>query len=270
MPPIPSLPPEPAVSTRPTVGSGSSARAWDVIDRRGAASELFDAAWFDSLWSGPLGDRRTAVRLHPTGPAVILGSSQRNEIVDLAEAGRLRVGLVHRRSGGGAVWLDDSLVWLDVVLPAEDPLGDSDVQKAFYWLGDLFVEVLRELDAEGEFAVHRGSLGRDPLNKLICFAGLGPGEVTRDGRKVVGISQRRTKRYTLFQCGILRSWAPATLVRLVDPGLTASGLLGTSEDSRSHTDALDELVGALANRCTGLGDAADRVTDELLRRIQDL
>ena len=28
---------------------------------------------------------------------------------------------------------------------------------------------------------------------LVCFAGLGPGEVTLDGQKLVGLSQRRTR-----------------------------------------------------------------------------
>jgi lipoate-protein ligase A len=243
----------------------SLAATWDVIDRHGAASELFDAAWFDSF-----GDRRTAVRLHPSGPTVVLGSSQRDEVVDLTEAGRLGVEVVRRRSGGGAVWLDDSLVWLDIVVPAGDRLGDGDVHKAFYWLGDLFAAALQEVDPTGSFAVHRGSLARDPLNKLICFAGRGPGEVTRNGRKVVGISQRRTKRYTLFQCGVLRSWAPLPLVRLLRPGLAASELLGTSGNTDRQSHVMDELGIDLTDLCIGMGGSTDRVMHELLQRVQEV
>ncbi|MGH9041248.1 MAG: hypothetical protein ACRDZ3_13570, partial [Acidimicrobiia bacterium] len=51
---------------------------------------------------------------------------------------------------------------------------------------------------------------------VVCFAGLGPGEVTdAAGRKVVGLSQRRTRGHTRFQCCVLLRWDPAAMVALV-------------------------------------------------------
>jgi hypothetical protein len=47
----------------------------------------------------------------------------------------------------------------------------------------------------------------------VCFAGLGPGEVTVDGRKAVGIAQRRTRAGSLFQCAVPLRWDGARLAR---------------------------------------------------------
>lgn len=57
---------------------------------------------------------------------------------------------------------------------------------------------------------------RREWSSLVCFAGLAGGEVTgAGGRKVVGISQRRTRHGSLFQCACLLRWAPADLLSLL-------------------------------------------------------
>ena len=60
-----------------------------------------------------------------------------------------------------------------------------------------------------------GPMVRAPWSELVCFAGLGPGEVTVGGAKVVGMSQRRTRAAARFQCGVVHRWAPAELVALL-------------------------------------------------------
>ena len=49
---------------------------------------------------------------------------------------------------------------------------------------------------------------------MVCFAGIGPGEVLVGGRKVVGISQRRNRGGARFQCAALLRWRPGEMVRL--------------------------------------------------------
>src|SRR5690606_25915326 len=64
--------------------------------------------------------------------------------------------------------------------------------------------------------VHHGALQRRPWSDLVCFAGLGPGEVTvPGGAKVVGISQRRTRAAARFQCAALLDWDPGSLLDLL-------------------------------------------------------
>lgn len=58
-----------------------------------------------------------------------------------------------------------------------------------------------------------------PLATVVCFAGLAPGEVTVDGAKVVGISQRRTRAGARFQCSVPRVWDVDRHAVLLAPGL---------------------------------------------------
>jgi len=99
-------------------------------------------------------------------------------------------------------------LWVDVVVPRDDPKWDDDVGRAFWWLGEVWAEALGA-DAE----VHRGGLCTTQWSRQVCFAGLGPGEVTIGGRKAVGISQRRTRDGALFQCAVHRRWEPGRLVQ---------------------------------------------------------
>jgi lipoate-protein ligase A len=62
--------------------------------------------------------------------------------------------------------------------------------------------------------VHTGTLVSNEWSKLVCFAGLGPGEVVLDGQKVVGVSQRRTRVGARLQTTALGAWRPDRLVAL--------------------------------------------------------
>ena len=141
-----------------------------------------------------------------TSAALVLGSTQ-------PDPGDRGVPVVRRRSGGGAVLVEPGdVVWVDVVVPAGDPLWDDDVGRAFWWLGDAWAAAL----GPGH-TVHRGPLVTSPWSRVVCFAGVGPGEVLdAGGRKVVGIAQRRTRDLALFQCAALLAWRPERLGPLVD------------------------------------------------------
>lgn len=163
--------------------------------------------------------RREVWFYEPTDAAVVLGSTQRLATLDLAEISRRGLGTVRRRSGGGAVVVDaTSLSWFDVWLPAEDDLFERDVSRSAYWLGELIIQALRSLgvDAQGPVAVGTTS----QWSPLVCFAALGTGEVMVQGRKVVGISQRRTRAGARFQAMVLHRFDPeatAALFALAKP-----------------------------------------------------
>ncbi len=184
--------------------------------------DLFDAEW---------PDRRTVWVLEATEPAVVLGSTQAESVLVPGTPA------VRRRSGGGAVLVEPGgLVWVDVFVPAGDPLWEVDVGRAFAWLGATWVTALGAAargrhPAPGAARAHAGPLITTPWSKLICFAGLGPGEVTVAGAKVVGMAQRRTRAGALFQCAALLEWRPERLL----------GRLALTEDERRRATA--ELVG---------------------------
>ncbi len=147
-------------------------------------------------------------------PAIVLGSTQADRVVDRSRAAAVGVEVVRRRSGGGAVLLrPGEVVWVDVLVPAGDALWQADVGLAFGWLGQAWAEALGSLGVSA--SVHEGALVGGRWSELVCFGGLGPGEVTVGGRKVVGISQRRTRAGALFQCAALVDWDPSPLLDLL-------------------------------------------------------
>lgn len=183
-----------------------------AVDHRSwAPSEAFSAA-------------RTEWPLVPTltwwniaYPVLVLGSAQRSSVVDAAAARQFGVEVVTRASGGGAVLLEPgAALWVDVVVPAGDLAWDDDVVTASQWIGDAWVNALVALGVEvSDLARHGGGLVSTNWSKLVCFAGIGPGEVTYQGKKVVGISQRRSRAGARFQIAILRKWEPMHLLRLL-------------------------------------------------------
>lgn len=173
-------------------------------------------------------------------PALVLGSTQAASDVDRAACLARGVRIVRRGSGGGAVLLEPGrVVWADVALPAGDPLWDADVGRAFLWLGRAWAEALVDLGLRDP-AVHEGRPVTTEWSRRVCFAGVGPGEVTVAGRKVVGMAQRRTRAGALFQCAALLAWDAGALVDLL--ALPA----GDRERARAELSAV----------ACGIGDAA--------------
>ena len=84
--------------------------------------------------------------------------------------------------------------------------------------------------------MHHGGVESRPWSALVCFAGIGPGEVLDgDGRKWVGISQRRTRDWIRLQTMAHRRWSPADAV---------DGLLGHEGPDAVLADAVGEIHGA--------------------------
>jgi lipoate-protein ligase A len=182
--------------------------------------------------------------LEVTGPAVVLGSTQPEPTLGAGAGGE--VDVVRRRSGGGAVLVEPGgLVWVDVLVPPGDPLWQVDVGRAFAWLGRAWAGALADAGEPGG-EVHDGPLRHTPWSRAVCFAGLGPGEVTIAGVKVVGMAQRRSRAGALFQCAALLAWDPARLVDLLGlPPQAAVDLAGVARPLAVDPDA---LIAALVAR----------------------
>jgi lipoate-protein ligase A len=189
---------------------------WAVVRRAGPAGELHAR-------EVPPPARREVWILTPSRRALVLGSAQLDAVVRPDLEG---IDIVRRHSGGGAVLLEPGgVLWVDVIVPAGDPLWVDDVGRAFHWLGATWAAALASCGVEGA-VVHEAAMRRTDWSPLVCFAGLGPGEVTVGGRKVVGISQRRTRAAARFQCVVLERWDPSAMAAMFEPAVLPRAALG--------------------------------------------
>ena len=207
----------------------------------------------DEVLAQPVPDGRVVRVATVTAPAVVLGSTQRLEVVDARRAAAAGVHVVRRRGGGGAVLVGPGeIAWVDVFVPTGDDLWSADVAVAFHWLGAAWTAALADVGVDAIW--HDGTQCTTTWSRLVCFAGLGSGEVSVDGRKVVGLSQRRNRAGSLFLCAALRRWVPATLV----------DLLALSDDDRER--ATEEL----APVARGLDIAEDALADAFVDQLRSL
>lgn len=211
---------------------------WTVSTRRAPAAELHALEL-------PAAGRHVWI-LEASRPALVLGSTQPGTDADTAACAVAGVEVARRRSGGGAVLVGpEECVWVDVLVPRGDPLWHDDVGRATWWLGEVWVAALAAVGVEG-CRVHRGAMVPSPWSKVVCFAGLGPGEVVDDrGAKIVGVSQRRTRAIARFQCAVPRRWDPAHLSGLLTARPPTADLGAVHPVGAPAAAVVDAFVAAL-------------------------
>ena len=238
--------------------AGRSDPSWTIEHRSGSVSNLFGH-------QEPLHGTSRLARLHTVErPGLVLGSAQRTDTADGSRAASAGVEVVRRRSGGGAVLLGPgSQVWADFFVAATDPLWHDDVTLSARWVGRLWSSVVARFVTE-PCSLHDGRLIADRWGRLVCFASAGPGEVFVGGRKVVGISQRRSRDRVRFQTA-------ARLQLDADRGGTIS-----PDDDLDELELLDlspseraEGRTVLASRCTAIPATEPDLTRALIQALQD-
>jgi lipoate-protein ligase A len=213
---------------------------WRVEERTGDAASLHGA------WPTVVADpsRRTVSICRVTGPSVVLGSTQSEAVVDHRLTDAAGVSVARRSSGGGAVLVaPGEPVWVDVWVPVDDPLWLRAVDRAFDWLGRVWVEVLEGLGIAGSAAHDQGYVACTRWSSLVCFGGVGAGEVVAsDGRKVVGLAQRRTRQGAWFHGACVLRWDPVPLLGLLDlaPAEREAAVLGLRAAVVGVGDLADE------------------------------
>ena len=220
---------------------------WAIEERGGTARVLHEP------WPEPARrSRRTVALCSVSDRAVVLGSTQPSDVVDGRRAAGAGVDVVHRRSGGGAVLVaPGAQVWLDAWIPRDDALWDDDVLRSSWWLGETWLRALLALGA-ADLEVHRGRVATGPWSSLVCFAAVGPGEVTAGAAKLVGVAQRRDRHGARLHSMAPLRWRPADLVALL----------------RTPTSVYDDELGAAAVGLCDVLPSLDETGSEL-RRVVD-
>ncbi len=197
--------------------------AGDAGARRGrisltAARVTHWAGRAEALHARPIEVAHRISVLRAVRPAIVLGRAQTVDDGVEARAAHAGFALARRVSGGSAVVVGPGeCAWVDVVVARGGAGWNDDIGKAGCWMGDAWVAALDAVGVSGA-TVHRTAMQRRPGSAAVCFAGVGPGEVlTDDGAKLVGISQRRTRGWALFQCAVPLRWVPGALIEVLGP-----------------------------------------------------
>jgi len=229
---------------------------------------LAEQAWNIAALEKPVERPRFRVWTYPS-PGIVLGCGQGAIHAAAIEACGGRFPCLKRESGGGAVLTGPWLVSASVALP-NDHAWAGKVVESYRPLGELHLALLRKLGMAGEVLAPEDlpqARGRNAVGVAAwaCFGGLSPWEVvSAEGRKVVGLAQRRRRTGVLLVAGTLVK-APdwrllcdalghpehEAVLRLCTVSLEEA--LGQEVDAARFAAALDAaLAGALF--CTGPGE----------------
>lgn len=155
-------------------------------------------------------------------PAIVLGCSQRAVYERLlATPGGSPTEVLLRESGGGAVLTGPWMLGLSLALPIGHPWLGQGLLESYRHLGQLFAQLLiaegvpaRTLPPTELPAQQAALIARDlPVLDWACFGNLSPWEVVdAQGRKLVGLAQRRRQTGVLLVAGLLLTEPPWALL----------------------------------------------------------
>jgi lipoate---protein ligase len=190
--------------------------------------------------------------------ALVLGFSQKPELLNAKAITASGIPIYHRRAGGTAVLVGPHMLSLDVILPAAHPLILSDVVESYRWFGEAWVETLLLFGVQTRVVPPEEAHERRALLKQIepatarerelllhraCYGSYSSYEVVTGQRKVVGLDMIRRRAGSLLQAGVLLHWETETLANLL-----------------GHTPVEQELLRAgLYERAVGIDTLAGRV-----------
>lgn len=167
-----------------------------------------EQAWNHRQLAGVVAAPSFRVWLHAS-PAIILGCSQSALMDTVRQRLRGRATLLVRESGGGAVLAGPWLVSASVVLPPTHSWLTGGLVQSYRQWGQLHAVALATLGVPAhvlspeELSLARRTQGARRID-WACFGTLSPWEVvSADGRKLVGLAQRRRQGGVLLVAGTL-------------------------------------------------------------------
>jgi lipoate---protein ligase len=188
---------------------------------------------------------------------LVLGFSQKPDVLNQAKVAVQTLPIYHRRAGGTAVLVGPQLLSLDVILPAGHPLLLADIVESYHWFGATWVAALRRLDVQTRLVSPAEAHAQQALRKLpetrdyelllnrSCYGALSSYEVAVEQRKIVGLDMLRRRTGSLLQAGLLLHWDTDILARLL-----------------GHTEEEQEMLRlGLLQRAVGLDTLAGRNVD---------
>jgi lipoate-protein ligase A len=178
-----------------------------------------DRQLFQSLEKGK---GEPTVRIYGWKPSCIsVGYAQDIEkLVDIERAEELGFDVVQRPTGGGIVFHNEDEVTFSIVGRLDDPELPQGLIPLYLYFSERVVGVLRVVGVKAKISSQGQGLGQgrgqeNPApapwprpgeagrKNPLCFANPAEYEITVDGRKIVGMAQRRGRKAFLIQGSIL-------------------------------------------------------------------
>jgi lipoate-protein ligase A len=179
-----------------------------------------DARLLERLGGDEFGAHEPVLRLFRFAPpGITLGRSQRPErVLDLEACGRDGVSWAVRPTGGRAIFHDQEWTF-SLAARLDDPDWGGSLVQAFARISDVIAASLARLGvpvshATGETRVRSARA----TSNAACFATSAGHEILVEGRKLVGIAQRRTQAALLHQGSVLLGPGQRRLARYLARG----------------------------------------------------
>jgi lipoate-protein ligase A len=182
-----------------------------------------EQAWIDERIGAGIAGPHVAIVQYRT-PAIIYRRQLHDDAVALARAARVGCDMLRRGSGGGEVLAGPWMLGMDLFLPAMHPLSRTSHVAGFRWLGDQWRRAFARVGMSVEIAnalsiAEHNDAARAAGLDWVCFAGLSHGELLDgEGRKLLGLAQRRGRWGILLSSGLLLGETPWEILEFVRHG----------------------------------------------------
>lgn len=194
-------------------------------------------------------------------PTLSFGRNQRTEGYDRDTLARKGIAVVRRPTGGRAI-LHHREITYSVTAPAEP--GGS-IAAEYAWINELLLGALRSLGVDARIA-HRMERAPAP-DANPCFATATAGEITSEGRKLVGSAQYRNDGALLQHGSILVSDDQSALAALA--GAEPSAPPATLGESLGRAPAPGELHDAVRSALGNVGIEPDKLAEDELKESME-
>lgn len=136
-------------------------------------------------------------------PAVSLGKNQRpDEIVHFEECLRNKIDLVKRPTGGRALLHHKELTYF-LSGPLDGKIFPKNFQETYRKISQALLEGLNHLKIPAEINDQKSPYKTSPSNPLPCFSEPAPGEITVEGKKIIGSAMLVEEEFFLIHGSIM-------------------------------------------------------------------
>jgi lipoate-protein ligase A len=203
-------------------------------------------------------------------PSVSIGYFQKTADINLAYCNKKAYPVVRRTTGGTAILHDSELTYSFSVRTDIEPFGGG-LYQSYMAISNAVAGSLKRFNIDAEISTSRKRIRRNPS----CFRTSSYGEITVQGRKIIGSAQRRHKNCLLQQGSILLGFNAGSSRNIVnnvsdENDCLETGFIWKYSPAVSVPDLKASLKDAFEDvfcrqlACTGISEFELKLAEELM------